>query len=101
MKHLFLLFVTCYLLLNQPGICKSSKEEVHHLAQFVDTRIGVIDSRGSNCVIGPQVPFGSINPSPETPDGGNGGYAPGKPVRGFGQSPMLVEQDGGNMAISS
>ncbi len=85
MKHLFLLFVTCYLLLNQPGICKSSKEEVHHLAQFVDTRIGVIDSRGSNCVIGPQVPFGSINPSPETPDGGNGGYAPGKPVRGFGQ----------------
>ena len=85
MKNLFLLLAVCFLSLDQFCICQSSKENVHHLVQFVDTRIGVIDNRSSNCVIGPQVPFGSINPSPETPDGGNDGYAPGKSVRGFGQ----------------
>ena len=40
---------------------------------------------GTNCVIGPQVPHGSVNPSPQTPHGGHGGYQPGEPVRGFGQ----------------
>jgi len=61
------------------------KKEIRHFVKYVDTRIGVIDHNKNQCVIGPQLPFGSINPSPETPDGGDDGYAPGKPIRGFGQ----------------
>jgi len=46
----------------------------------------LMGNRGnSNCVIGPQLPHGSINPSPQTPGGGNDGYDPGQPIRGFGQ----------------
>ena len=56
-----------------------------NLVQCVDTKIGVIDKRGSNCVIGPQLPFGSINPSPQTIDGDMDGYNPDRPIRGFGQ----------------
>lgn len=53
---------------------------------YVDNRIGVLDGRdASNCVIGPQLPFGSVNPSPQTIDGGNDGYSPDAPIRGFGQ----------------
>ncbi len=33
---------------------------------FVNTIIGVIDNRTNNCVIGPMMPYGSINPSPQT-----------------------------------
>lgn len=51
---------------------------------FVDSRIGTAND-GSNCVIGPQLPFGSINPSPQTPGGDHDGYDPGQPIRGFGQ----------------
>jgi len=51
---------------------------------FVDSRIGTAND-GSNCVIGPQLPFGSINPSPQTPGGEHDGYDPGQPIRGFGQ----------------
>jgi predicted alpha-1,2-mannosidase len=53
------------------------------LCDFVDLQMGV--QGDSNCVIGPQFPHGSINPSPQTPAGNMGGYRPGKPVRGFGQ----------------
>lgn len=49
----------------------------------VDMFMGV--QGASNCVIGPQLPHGSVNPSPQTPEGGHGGYAPGQPIRGFGQ----------------
>ncbi|WP_157887154.1 GH92 family glycosyl hydrolase [Hymenobacter sp. PAMC 26628] len=53
---------------------------------YVDPNIGVIDTDGySNCVIGPQLPFGSINPSPQTAKGSHDGYAPDQPIRGFGQ----------------
>jgi len=51
---------------------------------FVDSRIGTTND-GSSCVIGPQLPFGSINPSPQTPNGEHDGYDPGQPIRGFGQ----------------
>lgn len=85
MKKISLLIFIVYIVYCQYFYCQNSKKEIRHLVQFVDPRIGVIDNRSNNCVIGPQVPFGSINPSPETPDGGNDGYAPGKPVRGFGQ----------------
>lgn len=40
---------------------------------------------GSNCVVGPQLPHGSINPSPQTDHGGHGGYKENQPIRGFGQ----------------
>jgi len=53
-------------------------------ADIVDPRIGVLDG-WSNCVIGPQLPFGSINPSPHTPDGSHDGYHPERKIRGFGQ----------------
>jgi predicted alpha-1,2-mannosidase len=53
---------------------------------YVDNFIGVLDGHdASNCVIGPQLPFGSVNPSPQTPNGGNDGYSPEDPIRGFGQ----------------
>ena len=55
------------------------------LADCVDTRIGVIDQRGSNCVIGPMLPYGSINPSPQTFGGDTDGYSPGQPIDGFAQ----------------
>ena len=47
-----------------------------NLVQYVDTKIGVIDNRGSACVIGAQLPFGSINPSPQTIKGGMGVITP-------------------------
>lgn len=49
----------------------------------VDMSMGVAGD--SNGVIGPQLPHGSINPSPQTPHGGHGGYRLGQPIRGFGQ----------------
>ena len=54
-------------------------------AGFVDTSIGVIDNRESSCVIGPMLPYGSINPSPQTAHGGMDGYRPGEDIDGFGQ----------------
>ncbi|RZK42706.1 MAG: glycoside hydrolase family 92 protein [Pedobacter sp.] len=52
-------------------------------ADMVDMFMGV--QGNSNCVIGPQLPHGSINPSPQTLKGKHGGYVPGQPIRGFGQ----------------
>jgi predicted alpha-1,2-mannosidase len=50
---------------------------------WVDMFMGV---RGnSNCVIGPQRPHGSVNPAPQTPNGGQGGYKEHQPIRGFAQ----------------
>ena len=41
--------------------------EIRKLADYVDPFIGVRNENNpSNCVIGPQMPFGSINPSPDT-----------------------------------
>ena len=56
-----------------------------NLADCVDTSIGVVDQRGSNCVIGPMLPYGSINPSPQTFGGDTDGYAPGQAIDGFAQ----------------
>lgn len=52
-------------------------------AAAVDPRIGVLGD-GAN-VIGPSLPFGSIHPSPDTPDGSHDGYHPERPIRGFSQ----------------
>lgn len=40
---------------------------------------------GSNCTVGPQLPHGSICPSPQTSHGGHAGYKENQPIRGFGQ----------------
>ncbi len=53
-------------------------------AGYVDPFIGVLDP-ASNCTIGPQLPFGSVNPGPQTPGGSHDGYSPDEPIRGFGQ----------------
>ncbi len=55
-----------------------------NLVDYVNPFIGVLD-KVSNCVIGPQLPFSSINPSPQTPGGDHDGYSPEQPIRGFGQ----------------
>lgn len=60
-------------------------KKIYSLVPFVDTKVGVYDTKNSNCMIGPQLPFGSINPSPQTPGGEHDGYSPNQPVRGFGQ----------------
>ncbi len=60
------------------------RSETPDLTSYVDPRIGVLEE-GSNCVIGPQMPFGSVNPSPDTPDGQHDGYHPERPIRGFSQ----------------
>lgn len=54
-----------------------------HASDKVEVLMGV---RGnSNCVVGPQIPHGSINPSPQTNHGGHGGYKENQPIRGFAQ----------------
>lgn len=55
----------------------------YHPSDWVDMYMGV---RGnSNCVIGPQLPHGSVAPSPQTPRGGQNGYDENDLIRGFGQ----------------
>lgn len=76
--RLGLISLTCVLALKCPA------QLVSNPIDFVDSRIGTTND-GSSCVIGPQLPFGSINPSPQTPNGENDGYDPGQPIRGFGQ----------------
>lgn len=53
------------------------------LADEVDLFMGVHGN--SNCVIGPQLPHGSVNPSPDTPKGGQNGYDENDAIRGFSQ----------------
>ncbi|HEY4205797.1 MAG TPA: GH92 family glycosyl hydrolase [Puia sp.] len=61
-------------------------QKVKQPVDYVNNFIGVLDGHdASNCVIGPQLPFGSVSPSPQTPNGGNDGYSPDDPIRGFGQ----------------
>lgn len=64
--------------------CKTKeKTEPTSKADLVDMFMGV--QGFSNCVIGPQLPHGSVNPAPQTPNGHHDGYAPDQPIRGFGQ----------------
>ena len=60
-----------------------SAQAYPELVDWVDMAMG--NQGESNCVIGPQLPHGSINPSPQTPGGENDGYDPAQPIRGFGQ----------------
>ncbi len=61
-----------------------AQHKINSLVDYVDPFIGVLDPE-SNCVIGPQLPNGSINPSPQTPKGSHDGYSPTEQIRGFGQ----------------
>lgn len=63
----------------------ASAQEVEHLSDYINTSIGAIDNRGSNCVIGPRTPYSSISPSPQTTKGGMDGYNHNEPIMGFGQ----------------
>jgi predicted alpha-1,2-mannosidase len=72
---LFILFI---------GSISGTSQTTDTLINYVDSKIGTFND-GSNCVIGPQMPFGSINPSPQTPNGNMAGYDPNQPIRGFGQ----------------
>jgi predicted alpha-1,2-mannosidase len=62
--------------------CKAQAQP--NLVDNVNPFIGVLDE-ASYCTIGPQLPFGSVNPGPQTPEGGNDGYTHNQPIRGFGQ----------------
>lgn len=55
---------------------------------YVDVNIGTLQTGirdQGNCTIGPQLPFGAINPGPQTPNGHHDGYSPDENIRGFGQ----------------
>ena len=53
------------------------------LTPYVNPWMGV---RGvGNTVVGPQLPWGSVNPSPDTEAGYTAGYNPNKKIRGFSQ----------------
>jgi len=77
-----LLFLSLTLLVLSHG---SEAGTRRHISDYVDTNVGVIDKGASNCVVGPMLPYGSINPSPQTPKGTSDGYKPSQPIRGFGQ----------------
>jgi predicted alpha-1,2-mannosidase len=79
---------------NQLPIKNTNKQAGANLAQYIDTKIGVIGTRASNCVLGPQMPFGCINPSPQSAKGSTSGYNPKMPTRGFGQ--LHVSGTGGD-----
>lgn len=53
------------------------------LVKYINSNMG-IPTRG-NVVIGPQLPFAAITPSPDTRQGGTDGYSPKQKIRGFSQ----------------
>ncbi len=79
MNKPFLLLIPTFLL----SCGRSPEFEVRNLVRYVDTRYGT--ENPGNTVIGPQLPWGSINPSPDTEDGRTDGYADRMPIRGFSQ----------------
>jgi predicted alpha-1,2-mannosidase len=62
----------------------SNAQSAFSPVDYVNPFIGVLDE-GSYCTVGPQLPFGSVNPGPQTPEGMYDGYSPFQPIRGFGQ----------------
>lgn len=78
LKHTFVLLFFALL----PQLCLAENPKTDR-ADLVDMFMGV--QGFSNCVIGPQMPHGSVNPSPQTPNGHHDGYSPDEPIRGFGQ----------------
>jgi len=81
-KQLPGLFFLCCFCISSFG--QTNKQPV----DYVDNFIGVRD-KNSSCVLGPQLPNASINPSPHTAPGNVNYdmdcYIMGQPIRGFGQ----------------
>lgn len=84
----FFILGSIFVLINLSFVAVANNSVV----SFVDTKIGVIGTRASNCVIGPQLPFGAVCPSPNSmlSDGKStmittAGYNPNLPVMGFSQ----------------
>lgn len=67
------------MLLTATPVCAQSVAPADEVNMFMGVR------GGSNCVIGPQLPHGSVNPAPQTPNGGQNGYDENDVIRGFGQ----------------
>lgn len=80
MKKIIRFFLT--ILLTGCWVSCRNAENISR-ADLVDMFMGV--QGFSNCVIGPQLPHGSVNPAPQTPNGFHDGYDPADPIRGFGQ----------------
>ena len=57
MKTLF--WTICVIVLGLYG-CRS-ENVIDEWADYADTRIGVIDTRANNCVIGPRLPYGNVS----------------------------------------
>ena len=74
-------FLTCFVFCSSAVVAQQKTKQP---ADYVNPFIGVLDPE-SACVIGPQLPAGSINPTPQTPNGNDDGYDPGEPIRGFCQ----------------
>ena len=62
---------------------KNTDDNSNSKVALVDMFMGVQGS--SSCVIGTQLPHGSVNPSPQTPKGQHNGYSQDEPIRGFAQ----------------
>ncbi len=60
-----------------------SGSQAQDYTKYVDPWMGVAGK--GNTVIGPQLPFGSVNPSPDTPEGQTDGYNSKEKIRGFSQ----------------
>jgi predicted alpha-1,2-mannosidase len=54
-----------------------------NFVKYVNPWMGTIGAGSTS--IGPQLPWGSINPGPDTPDGNTDGYNPNQKIRGFSQ----------------
>jgi predicted alpha-1,2-mannosidase len=74
---LFLSSILSFAQIGSPAICAEG------LTRYVNPWMGVI-GRG-NAAIGPQWPWGSINPGPDTKNGFTDGYDPTQKIRGFSQ----------------
>lgn len=83
MRNSKILIFIFYGVLLITSSCTSRNNTDKFKSDLVDMFMGV--QGFSNCVIGPQLPHGSINPSPQTPNGHHDGYHPSEPIRGFGQ----------------
>jgi len=83
-KNIFLILFQGLVLSGLTASELYSQTKSKQPVDYVDNRIGVLHPY-SNCVIGPQLPFGSVTPSPQTKKGNDDGYHPDEPIRGFGQ----------------
>ena len=71
--------IALFLALISLTLSLKANEAVDYVNMFMGVR------GNSNCVIGPQLPHGSVNPAPQTPAGGQNGYDENDVIRGFGQ----------------